>query len=65
MDNYCAFNKDHKCIKWMDYEILLQEIEEADTICHENWIELEKNYHYIRMLQTILDDNGIPYPIEI
>ena len=65
MDNYCAFSKDHKCIKWMDYEILLQEIEEADIICHENWIELEKNYHYIRMLQTILDDNGIPYPIEI
>ena len=65
MNNYCAFSQDHKCIKWIDYDIMLQELEKADTICHGNWIELEKNCRYIRILQAILDENGIPYPDEI
>jgi hypothetical protein len=36
MLDYCAFSKDHKCIKWEDYQIMLQEIEEADSLCHGN-----------------------------
>ena len=63
MLDYCAFSKDHKCIKWEDYQILLQEIEEADSLCHGNWIEIEKQYNYIRELQAILDEHGIDYPI--
>lgn len=63
MHDYCAFSKDHKCIKWDDYQILLQEIEEADSLCHGNWIEIEKQYNYIRELQSILDEHGIEYPI--
>lgn len=38
--NYCAFNKDHKCIKWADYELTRHELEEADELCHGNWIEI-------------------------
>ena len=37
MHDYCAFSKDHKCIKWEDYQIMLQEIEEADSLCHGNY----------------------------
>ena len=63
MRNYCAFSKDHKCIKWEDYQIMLQEIEEADSLCHGNWIEIEKQYNYILELQKILDEHGIDYPV--
>ncbi|WP_022760460.1 MULTISPECIES: mobility-associated LCxxNW protein [unclassified Butyrivibrio] len=63
MLDYCAFSKDHKCIKWEDYQIMLQEIEEADSLCHGNWIEIEKQYNYILELQAILDEHGIDYPI--
>ncbi|WP_026661378.1 mobility-associated LCxxNW protein [Butyrivibrio sp. AC2005] len=63
MLDYCAFSKDHKCIKWEDYQITLQEIEEADSLCHGNWIEIEKQYNYILELQAILDEHGIDYPI--
>lgn len=52
--DYCAFSKDHKCIKWIDYQILLQEIEEAESLCQGNWIEIEKQYNYILELQAIL-----------
>ncbi|WP_026497869.1 MULTISPECIES: mobility-associated LCxxNW protein [Butyrivibrio] len=63
MLDYCAFSKDHKCIKWEDYQIMLQEIEEADSLCHGNWIEIEKQYNYILELQKILDEHGIDYPV--
>lgn len=53
MNNYCAFSKDHKCIKWIDYEITRQELAEADELCHGNWIEIEKKNEYIHTLQTI------------
>jgi hypothetical protein len=25
MENYCAFSKKHKCVKWMDYELTRHE----------------------------------------
>lgn len=64
MNNYCAFSKDHTCLKWMDYEITRQELEEADELCHGNWIEIQRKYEYIKTLQSILDENNIPYPSE-
>lgn len=36
MTEYCAFSKDHKCIKWSDYELTRFELEEADELCHGN-----------------------------
>lgn len=65
MNNYCAFSKDHKCIKWSDYEITRQELEEADELCHGNWIEIEKKNKYIHTLRTILEANHISYPQEM
>lgn len=64
MNNYCAFSKDHTCLKWMDYEITRQELEEADELCHGNWIEIQRKHEYIKTLQSILDENNIPYPSE-
>lgn len=64
MDNYCAFSKNHICIQWTDYLLTRQELEEANTLCHGNWIEIERQYQYIKTLQKILDMNHIPYPDE-
>ena len=41
MNNYCAFSKDHHCIKWQDYVLTRLELEECDELCHGNWIEIE------------------------
>lgn len=64
MENYCAFSKDHTCIKWIDYQITRQELEEADVLCHGNYIEIQRKNDYIDRLKSILDDHGIPYPKE-
>ena len=65
MENYCAFSKNHTCINWIDYMITKQELEEANTLCHENWVEIERQYQYIQKLQHILDEHNISYPEEI
>lgn len=64
MTNYCAFSKDKKCINWSDYEITRQELEDANELCHGNWIEIQHLRNYIDSLQQILQDNGIEVPPE-
>lgn len=51
MKNYCAFNKTHSCPLWTDYELTRYELEEANSLCHGNWIEIERQYKYIQTLQ--------------
>ena len=62
MNDYCAFSHNHKCLKWDDYEITRHELEEADNLCHGNWIEIQRLYDYIDKLKAILDKNDIDYP---
>ena len=62
MEDYCAFSKDQKCLKWDDYELTRHELEEADALCHGNWIEIQKLYEYIEKLKSILEENNINYP---
>lgn len=64
MENYCAFSKNNKCLKWMDYELTRHELEEADELCHGNWIELQRLYAYIDTLETLLRINGIEIPTD-
>ncbi|MEG1902447.1 MAG: mobility-associated LCxxNW protein [Clostridium sp.] len=64
MTDYCAFSKDHKCINWSDYELTRFELEEANELCHDNWVEIEHQQDYIELLQSILKQNGIDIPLE-
>lgn len=64
MTDYCAFSKDHECIQWTDYEITRHELEEANELCHGNWIEIEHQREYIDLLQETLRQNGIDIPPE-
>lgn len=51
MKNHCAFSKNHSCPLWTDYELTCYELEEANSLCHGNWIEIERQYKYIQTLQ--------------
>lgn len=64
MENYCAFSKNNTCLKWIDYQITRNELEEADNLCHGNYIEIQRKAAYIEHLQSILDMHQIPYPDE-
>lgn len=46
------------------YEITRQELEEANELCHGNWIESEHQREYIDLLQETFRKNGIDIPPE-
>lgn len=54
MNDYCAFSKDHKCLKWEYYLLPRQELQEADDLCHGNRIEIQRLYEYIDELKDFL-----------
>ena len=62
MNDYCAFSENHKCLKWLDYQLTLNELEDADELCHGNYIEIQRLYDYVNELKAILDSNNIDYP---
>ena len=62
MNNYCAFSDNHKCLKWNDYELTRHELEEADELCHGNWIEIQRLQTRIIVLEEILKEAGIDIP---
>jgi hypothetical protein len=62
MNDYCAFSKDHKCLKWEDYQLTRHKLEEADVLCHGNWIEIQRLRDYIDKLIEILNENKLDYP---
>ena len=64
MNNYCAFSKENCCIKWIDYEITRLQLEEADELCHGNWIEIQHQRGRIDLLEELLQKFGIDYPPE-
>lgn len=64
VDDYCTINQNHKCIKYLDYEITRYALEEAECLCHENWLEIQSKTEYIEKLQLLLAEHGIPYPAE-
>lgn len=64
MTDYCAFSKDHRCIKYADYELTRFELEEADQLCHGNWIEIQHLQDRVDLLEQLLKDAGIEIPLE-
>ena len=64
MNDYCAFSKNKKCIKWEDYQLTRHELEEADELCHGNWIAIHHLRDYIDRLQRLLTEHGIEIPPE-
>lgn len=60
MNNYCSFSNNHRCLKWVDYQVTRQELEEADELCHDNWIEIESLQKRVNLLEKLLNENGIP-----
>lgn len=65
MNNYCAFSKEHNCLKWADYQLTRYELEEADELCHGNWIEIQRLQGRVDQLELLLRNSGIEIPPEL
>lgn len=49
----------------MDYELIRHELEEADALCHGNWIEIQHLRGKNEFLEILLKNAGIDIPVEI
>ena len=65
MNNYCAFSKEHNCLKWTDYLLTRYELEEADQLCHGNWVEIQHLQDRVDQLEQLLRNSGIEIPPEL
>ena len=65
MTDYCAFSRNNACVKWMDYQAIRHELEEADELCHCNWTEIQRQRKYIDLLTDLLKQHGIDVPPEL
>ena len=48
----------------MDYELTRHELEEADELCHGNWIEIQNLLDRVELLENTLRNAGIDIPSE-
>ena len=62
MKNHCAFSKNNYCPLWRDYELKSYELEEANSLCHGNWIEIESLQRQVHFLKKLLEENSIILP---
>ena len=47
----------------MDYELTRHELAEANELCHGNWIEIQHLRDRIRILDTLLTEAVIDFPV--
>lgn len=62
MSEKCKYRKNHLCEIWIDYQISQAALEEADELCHGNWIEIQHLWDKVAELEQLLQAHGIDVP---
>jgi len=62
MNDQCPFKNNGNCDVWLDYQIALWSLEEAEELSHGNWIEIQHLRNRIDLLEEILKNAGIDVP---
>ena len=61
MTNECPFNN-NKCVLWIDYQVAQVALLEAEELCSSNWNEINYLLDRVRLLESLLKENGINIP---
>ena len=62
MSKMCPFIHRHVCDIWTDYSISRFELDEAEELCHSNWLEIMALRDRIDLLESALKEAGLPIP---
>lgn len=62
MHRQCQCDKNHSCDIWMDYQISLHSLQEAEELSHQNWLEIQHLRDRICQLETFIRTEGLPLP---
>ena len=61
MTNECPFNN-NKCVLWIDYQVAQVALQEAEELCSSNWNEINYLLDRVKLLESLLKENGINIP---
>lgn len=64
MNNQCPFKNAGQCDIWLDYQISLYELKEAEELASVNWKEIQYLYSKVEQLKNMLKEAGLPIPDE-
>lgn len=64
MHRRCQCDKKHYCDVWMDYQVSLHSLQEAEEVSHQNWLEIQHLHDRICQLETLIRADGLPLPEE-
>lgn len=62
MHRRCQCDKNHSCDIWMDYQISLHSLQEAEELSYQNWLEIQHLRDRICQLETFIRTEGLPFP---
>lgn len=62
MMNECPFNHNNKCALWIDYQVAQVALQEAEELCTSNWNEISYLLDRVKLLESLLKENGITIP---
>lgn len=65
MYDKCRFNPLHVCDIWLDYQIALHSLEEAEELSYLNWLEIQHLYDRVSQLERFIISNGLSIPQEL
>lgn len=64
MNNQCPFKNAGRCDIWLDYQVSLYELKEAEELASANWKEIQYLYSKVEQLKNMLKEAGLPLPDE-
>lgn len=62
MNDKCPFKQGGRCDIWLDYQVNLIALNEAEKLASENWKEILYLLDRIQLLECTLKNAGIPVP---
>lgn len=64
MRKECHCTVNHNCEIWIDYQVALFSLEEAEELSHLNWIEIQHLHDRVCQLEKYIRDQGLTLPEE-
>lgn len=64
MHRRCQCDKNHSCDIWMDYQVSLHSLQEAEELSHQNWLEIQHLHNRIWQLEALIRVACLPVPEE-
>lgn len=62
MNDKCPFKQGGRCDIWLDYQVNLIALNDAEKLASENWEEILYLLDRIQLLECTLKNAGIPVP---